>query len=154
MQVRGAPLIGATAAYGICLALGEDASDEALEAACAAAATRPTAINLRWALDEMLAAVRNRPREERVAPLMRGPRDLRPDVETNRRIGEHGLNLIEDIAATSPGRRSTSSPTATPAGSPPSTGARRWRRSTWRTTRGCRSTCGSTRPGRATRARR
>src|SRR5882757_953866 len=54
MRVRGAPLIGATAAYGICLALRDDASDAALEKACAVlAATRPTAINLRWALDDM-----------------------------------------------------------------------------------------------------
>ena len=66
MQVRGAPLIGATAAYGVCLALRADASDEALERAYATLlATRPTAINLQWALDEMAAAVRNRPREER-----------------------------------------------------------------------------------------
>src|SRR5688572_27542653 len=51
MQVRGAPLIGATAAYGICLALRADASDEALEQAYAVLlATRPTAINLKWAL--------------------------------------------------------------------------------------------------------
>ncbi|HEY0438494.1 MAG TPA: S-methyl-5-thioribose-1-phosphate isomerase, partial [Xanthobacteraceae bacterium] len=68
MRVRGAPLIGATAAYGICLALRADASDAALEQAYAALiATRPTAINLKWALDEMLAAVRNRPRGERLA---------------------------------------------------------------------------------------
>src|SRR5690606_16441882 len=68
MQVRGAPLIGATAAYGVCLALREDASDEGLEAAVARLArTRPTAINLNWALAEMMAAVRNRPRGERVA---------------------------------------------------------------------------------------
>jgi len=54
MRVRGAPLIGATAAYGICLALRDGASDAALDAACAIlAATRPTAINLRWALDDM-----------------------------------------------------------------------------------------------------
>ena len=54
MQVRGAPLIGATAAYGVALALRTDASDEALDRACEVlAATRPTAINLRWALDEM-----------------------------------------------------------------------------------------------------
>jgi methylthioribose-1-phosphate isomerase len=66
MQVRGAPLIGATAAYGICLALRADASDEALERAYALLlATRPTAINLKWALDEMMAMVRNRPRNER-----------------------------------------------------------------------------------------
>src|SRR5690349_14018435 len=62
MQVRGAPLIGATAAYGLCLGLRVDASDEALERACRQlAATRPTAINLKWALDEIVAAVRNRP---------------------------------------------------------------------------------------------
>src|SRR3954454_10347582 len=68
MQVRGAPLIGATAAYGICLALRTDASDEALERAYELLlATRPTAINLKWALDEMMAVVRNRPRDQRVA---------------------------------------------------------------------------------------
>src|SRR6266705_7188645 len=68
MLVRGAPLIGATAAYGVALAMRADASDAALERACAMLiATRPTAINLKWALDEMVAAVRNRPREERVA---------------------------------------------------------------------------------------
>ena len=54
MQMRGAPLIGATAAYGIALALRADAVDAALERASATlAATRPTAINLSWALDEM-----------------------------------------------------------------------------------------------------
>ena len=69
MQVRGAPLIGATAAYGVCLALRADASDEALERAYAMLlATRPTAINLKWALDEMVAAVRNRPRERTASP--------------------------------------------------------------------------------------
>src|SRR6202035_718365 len=68
MVIRGAPLIGATAAYGVCLALRADASDEALERATTALlATRPTAINLKWALDEMVAAVRNRPRAERTA---------------------------------------------------------------------------------------
>src|SRR5512139_20974 len=50
MQVRGAPLIGATAAYGVALALRQDASDAALERAYALlVATRPTAINLKWA---------------------------------------------------------------------------------------------------------
>ena len=72
MQVRGAPLIGATAAYGMALALRQDASDAALERAYAALlATRPTAINLKWALDEMMAAVRNRARGERVAAAYR-----------------------------------------------------------------------------------
>src|SRR6476646_9148357 len=55
MQVRGAPLIGATAAYGVCLALRADPSDEMLDRACATLlTTRPTAINLKWALDEMV----------------------------------------------------------------------------------------------------
>ena len=85
MQVRGAPLIGATAAYGVWLALREDASDENLERAYAALlATRPTAINLKWALDEMLAAVRNRPRGERVAAALaapaRSPRKTSPSI--------------------------------------------------------------------------
>ncbi len=72
MQVRGAPLIGAAAAYGVWLALREDASDENLERAAAALlAARPTAINLKWALDQMVAAVRNRPRAERAAAALR-----------------------------------------------------------------------------------
>src|SRR4051812_8179378 len=96
MQVRGAPLIGATAAYGVCLALREDASDEALERACATlAATRPTAINLRWALEEMQKAVRNQPREVRVAAAYaRAAQICDEDVAANRLIGEHGLGLI------------------------------------------------------------
>jgi methylthioribose-1-phosphate isomerase len=106
MQVRGAPLIGATAAYGMCLGLREDPSDEALEAACERLRrTRPTAINLKWALDEMMAAVRNRPRDERVAAAYgRAAEICEADVETNRRIGEHGVKLIEEIAAGKPGR--------------------------------------------------
>jgi methylthioribose-1-phosphate isomerase len=108
MQVRGAPLIGATAAYGICLALRADASDEALERACAVlSATRPTAINLKWALDEMMAAVRNRPREERVAAAYRRAAEIcDQDVAINQAIGRHGLKLIEAIAASKkPGER-------------------------------------------------
>src|SRR5438270_9267076 len=77
MQVRGAPLIGAVAAYGVALALRQDASDAALERAYALLfATRPTAINLKWALDEMMAAVRNRPREERVAAAYRRAQEI------------------------------------------------------------------------------
>jgi methylthioribose-1-phosphate isomerase len=108
MQVRGAPLIGAAAAYGVCLALREDASDAALERACATLmATRPTAINLKWALDEMLAAVRNRPRAERVAAAYaRAAEICDEDVATNASIGRHGLTLIEAIAARKrPGER-------------------------------------------------
>jgi methylthioribose-1-phosphate isomerase len=104
MQVRGAPLIGATAAYGVCLALRQDASDVALERACGQlAATRPTAINLKWALDEMLAAVRNRPREARAAAAYRRAAEIcEQDVAINQAIGRHGLPLIEQIAARKP----------------------------------------------------
>jgi methylthioribose-1-phosphate isomerase len=96
MQVRGAPLIGATAAYGVALALRADASDEALDRACEQlAATRPTAINLRWALEEMKKAVSNQPHDKRVAAAYaRAAAICDEDVETNRRIGEHGLGLV------------------------------------------------------------
>ena len=100
MQVRGAPLIGATAAYGVCLALRKDASDEAMDAAIEhLAQQRPTAVNLRWALDEMRKAVRNLPRDDRVkAAYERAARLCEEDVETCRMIGVHGLALIEEIA--------------------------------------------------------
>jgi len=101
MQVRGAPLIGAAAAYGMALAARQDASDAALERAYALLiATRPTAINLKWALDEMMASLRNRPRHERVAVAYRRAAEIADeDVEINAAIGRHGLRLIEDIAA-------------------------------------------------------
>ncbi|MCP5433421.1 MAG: S-methyl-5-thioribose-1-phosphate isomerase [Alphaproteobacteria bacterium] len=100
MQVRGAPCIGATAAYGVAVALAEDASDEGLEKAVARLGrTRPTAVNLRWALEEMAAAVRNRPRAERVAAAYaRAAEICDEDVEICRRIGEHGAKLIEAAA--------------------------------------------------------
>ncbi len=105
MRVRGAPLIGATAAYGMCLAAREDPSDEAMDRAYELLlATRPTAVNLRWALDEMRMAVRNLPRGERVeAAYARAAAICDEDVETNRAIGRHGLALIEEIAARKPG---------------------------------------------------
>jgi len=101
MQVRGAPLIGATAAYGVCLALRADASDEALERAVAKLmATRPTAINLKWALDEMVGAVRNRPRDDRLAAAYRRAAEIcDQDVAINQAIGGHGARLIAAIAA-------------------------------------------------------
>jgi methylthioribose-1-phosphate isomerase len=108
MQIRGAPLIGATAAYGVCLALRADASDEALDRAYAALiATRPTAINLKWALDEMMAAVRNRPRAERTAAAYRRAAEIcEQDVAINTAIGRNGLPLIQTIAARKkPGQR-------------------------------------------------
>src|SRR5271154_1481531 len=108
MLIRGAPLIGAAAAYGMCLALRADASDEALERAYAPLlATRPTAINLKWALDEMVAAVRNRPRAERTAAAYRRAAEIcEEDVAINSAIGRSGLPLIEKIAANKkPGER-------------------------------------------------
>jgi methylthioribose-1-phosphate isomerase len=104
MQVRGAPLIGATAAYGVCLALRADASDEALDRAIAfLAGPRPTAVNLRWALDEMRATVRNLRRERRVAAAYaRAAEICEEDVATNRRIGEHGVQAILAAAARKP----------------------------------------------------
>ncbi len=100
MQIRGAPLIGATAAYGMCLALRADASDEALEHAYAALlATRPTAINLKWALDEVVAAVRNWPRAERSAAAYRRAAEIsEDDIAINSAIGRNGLPLIEAAA--------------------------------------------------------
>jgi methylthioribose-1-phosphate isomerase len=97
MQVRGAPLIGVTAAYGLCLALRVDASDAALGAAGEELlATRPTAINLRWALDEMSAALRALPVSERVeAAYAKAAALADADAETCRSIGEHGFALIE-----------------------------------------------------------
>ena len=108
MVIRGAPLIGATAAYGISLALRDDASDEAIERAYATLlATRPTAINLKWALDEMMAAVRNRPRAERTAVAYRRAAEIcEEDIAINTAMGRCGLPLIEKIAANKkPGER-------------------------------------------------
>jgi methylthioribose-1-phosphate isomerase len=101
MQVRGAPLIGATAAYGLAMAIRDDASDEAIDRAVEfLAKQRPTAINLRWALEEMRRAVRNIPRDQRVAAAYKRAAEIcDEDVETCRLIGEHGKKLIEDIAA-------------------------------------------------------
>jgi methylthioribose-1-phosphate isomerase len=104
MQVRGAPLIGVTAAYGLAMALRQDASDEALDAALEhLAAQRPTAINLRWALEEVRSAVRNLPRDGRVAvAYQRAARIAEEDVEACRRIGANGLSLVRDLAAAKP----------------------------------------------------
>jgi len=101
MQVRGAPLIGAAAAYGMCLALRSDASDKHIERAYAQLhATRPTAINLKWALDEMVAAVRNQPRDARVDAAYRRAAEIADeDVAICQGIGRNGLKLIEEIAA-------------------------------------------------------
>ena len=105
MQTRGAPLIGAVAAYGLCLALRADVSSGAMERdAAMLAATRPTAINLRWALDRMLAVLRNTAAAQRVAvAYAEAGRIADEDVAMNEAIGRHGLPLIQEIAARKPG---------------------------------------------------
>jgi len=104
MQVRGAPLIGATAAYGMCLAAYADPSDEALRRAYALLlATRPTAINLKWALDEMMVALRGSASAKRVAAAYaRALAICEDDVAINAALGRHGVTLIEAIAAKKP----------------------------------------------------
>jgi methylthioribose-1-phosphate isomerase len=101
MQVRGAPLIGATAAYGFALALSEDDSDTNLDRAYALLlATRPTAVNLRWALDRVHRRVLPLPRAQRVgAAWDEADAIVAEDVAGNRALGEHGLRLIEALAA-------------------------------------------------------
>jgi methylthioribose-1-phosphate isomerase len=101
MLVRGAPLIGATAAYGMALAMRADGSDAALDHAYKILiATRPTAINLKWALDEMRSLLRRLPLSERAAAAYsRAAGIAEEDIAINKGIGQHGLELIEAIAA-------------------------------------------------------
>jgi methylthioribose-1-phosphate isomerase len=99
MVVRGAPLIGATAAYGMALALRADHSDEGLEAARnRLAGTRPTAVNLRWAIDEVTDAVDGLPVSTRAhAAWELAAQICDGDVAICSAIGDHGLPLIEEI---------------------------------------------------------
>jgi len=101
MIVRGAPLIGATAAYGVALAMFEDASDEAIDRAHdLLLATRPTAVNLRWALKRMCDALRNQPREKRAEIAWREAAAIcDEDVDVCKSISEHGLQILRDAAA-------------------------------------------------------
>ena len=96
MRVRGAPLIGATAAYGIALAMTDDPGDPNLDTACAQlAATRPTAVNLRWAIERMRAHLRALPTAMRAEAAWREAANIaEQDVAINRAIGGHGLLLI------------------------------------------------------------
>jgi methylthioribose-1-phosphate isomerase len=100
MIVRGAPLIGATAAYGIALAMRGEASDEALDRAHdLLLATRPTAVNLRWGLKRMRDALRNQPRERRTEIAWHEAAAIcDEDVETCHSIGAHGLKLLREAA--------------------------------------------------------
>jgi methylthioribose-1-phosphate isomerase len=108
MQVRGAPLIGVAAAYGVMLAMAEDASDGGLDRAIAMlAATRPTAVNLRWALTEMDTALSKLPPQNRFAAALEHAGAIaEADVASSRAIGEHGASLI----AAARGRKSGGRP--------------------------------------------
>jgi len=101
MRVRGAPLIGAMAAYGVALALAADPSDAALDAAVALLSeTRPTAVNLRWALERARVAVAALPPRLRAeAAYARAGVICDDDVAVSRAIGEHGADLIADVWA-------------------------------------------------------
>jgi methylthioribose-1-phosphate isomerase len=97
MRVRGAPLIGAAAAYGLALAASADPADAALTVAREhLLAARPTAVNLRWALDEVMTVLRQLPPERRAAAAWRRAGEIcDEDVAINSAIGDHGLPLIE-----------------------------------------------------------
>ena len=102
MQVRGAPLIGITAAYGLARALVDDASDLNLRAACESlSVTRPTAVNLQWALDQVAAFVRPLPESERAAAALEKAHNLRAeDIATCERIGLNGAQVLPSTDAT------------------------------------------------------
>lgn len=99
MHVRGAPLIGVTAAYGLALSLRDHASDAALQASCGVLLkTRPTAVNLRWALERMQACLQPLPPEQRAAAAWaEAGRMAEEDVLCNQAIGQHGLPLLQAI---------------------------------------------------------
>ncbi len=99
MQVRGAPLIGATAAYGFCLGLRHGATNDVLEdAAQTLIACRPTAVNLRWAVQRMLTVLTPLAEQERrTAAYMEAAAICEEDVETNAALGRHGAELLRTI---------------------------------------------------------
>jgi len=101
MLVRGAPLIGATAAYGMALAMRDDRSDAAIDRACETLiATRPTAINLKWALEEMRRVLWPLAPSARLdAAYARADDIAEEDVAINQGIARNGLAVIEAIAA-------------------------------------------------------
>lgn len=104
MWVRGAPLIGATAAYGIALAMNEDASDAGLRGACdLIARARPTAINLAWAVGQIRDLLEPLPPSERLEAAYSAAGVLADeDVAINSAIGDHGLEILREIAARKP----------------------------------------------------
>ena len=106
MRVRGAPLIGATAAYALCLALKDNPSDGSLDQAYHLIyGTRPTAINLKWALDRMISALRPVAVESRLsAAFDEADRICEEDIDACRRIGRFGLDIIRSLYRENPHR--------------------------------------------------
>ena len=102
MWVRGAPLIGVTAAYGMAIAMAEDPSDSNLQKAGKFLnSARPTAVNLQWAISKMQGLLAPLEVNKRAtAALMLADQLAEEDVQTNMAIGKHGANLIADIART------------------------------------------------------
>ena len=95
MQVRGAPLIGAAAAYGIALATLEDDSEaHVLLAGEKLKNSRPTAVNLAWAVSRMLAVLQNTNTQRNLAAWREAANIANEDVAQNQAIGQHGLVLI------------------------------------------------------------
>ncbi len=101
MVVRGAPLIGATAAYGMCLAMRADTGDTAIDSACAQlAATRPTAVNLQWALSTMRHTLTALAPKDRVDAAYRLAGEIcDQDIAINRSIGTHGLEILHELSS-------------------------------------------------------
>lgn len=104
MWVRGAPLIGATAAYGVAISLSDDASDSGLKNTYdTLIETCPTAINLKWALDRLLGALTPVSEDERpLKALELAHLVAEEDVGINKKIGEHGLEIVKKIASKKP----------------------------------------------------
>jgi methylthioribose-1-phosphate isomerase len=113
MQVRGAPLIGVTAAYGLYFATRDDPSDSGIHAAYDRLhSTRPTAINLRWALDRVRAHILPFTTTERPqAAWAEALRITAEDIQTNVAIGQHGAQLLHQLASTRAGAQASPSPT-------------------------------------------
>jgi methylthioribose-1-phosphate isomerase len=106
MWTRGAPMIGAVGAYGLAMAMAVDPSDTALDAAYdRLVETRPTAINLKWALDQVVAIVRPlAPADRAAAASARAAAICDEDEQLCRAIGEHGLTLLRELHAKNPDR--------------------------------------------------
>lgn len=99
MQVRGAPLIGATAAYGVALAMQESGDDDRLQQVVRILiATRPTAVNLRWAVERMVACLQAIPGTQRAEAAWREAAAIcDEDVAANQALGQHGLEMLRGV---------------------------------------------------------